>query len=161
MPPEMLTARLSMDNPIAINRMVMKFMTRVLWSKDRKFLFLEKIATMDLQTVVKIDKPSFRVEYSTRMMLLGSCFVENIGAKLAYFGFQTDINPCGIVYNPLSVASTLDILLSGRRFGESDLLQNNGKWVSLSHHGDFSATQSGQCLQRINSRLETAGAHLK
>ena len=161
MPPEMLTARLSMDNPIAINRMVMKFMTRVLWSKDRKFLFLEKIATMDLQTVVKIDKPSFRVEYSTRMMLLGSCFVENIGAKLAYFGFQTDINPCGIVYNPLSVASTLDILLSGRRFGESDLLQNNGKWVSLSHHGDFSATHSGQCLQRINSRLETAGAHLK
>ncbi|MDE5611118.1 MAG: GSCFA domain-containing protein [Odoribacter sp.] len=122
---------------------------------------MEKIATMDLQTVVKIDKPSFQVEYTTRMMLLGSCFVENIGAKLEYFGFQTDINPCGIVYNPLSVASTLDMLLAGRRFEESDLLRNNGKWVSLSHHGDFSATQSEQCLQRINSRLETAGNHLK
>ena len=116
---------------------------------------------MDLQTVVKADKPSFRIEYGTKILLLGSCFVENIGARLEYFKFQAEINPCGIVYNPSSVAETLDMLLTERRFGKSDLLLNNGKWVSLNHHGSFSAVRSEDCLRNINSRLEKACAHLK
>ena len=43
------------------------------------------------------------MDYHTRIMMLGSCFVENIGKKLEYFRFHTDINPCGIVYNPMSL----------------------------------------------------------
>ena len=62
---------------------------------------MKLVEKMELQTVVKLDKPSFRIDYSTRLMMLGSCFVENVGAKLEYFRFKTDINPCGIVYNPL------------------------------------------------------------
>ena len=89
---------------------------------------------MELQTVVKLDKPSFRIDYSTRLMMLGSCFVENVGAKLEYFRFKTDINPCGIVYNPLSVADTLELLLAGKRFSQADLLRNGELWVSLSRH---------------------------
>jgi len=116
---------------------------------------------MDLQTVVKIDPPSFRIDYTTRMMLLGSCFVENIGTKLEYFKFRTDINPCGIVYNPLSVATTLDLLLSDKQFTESDLCPNNDKWVSLNHHGSFSDPQPEAALQKINSRLNTARTHLQ
>lgn len=116
---------------------------------------------MELQTVVRLDKPSFQIDYSTRLMMLGSCFVENVGAKLEYFRFKTDINPCGIVYNPLSVAGTLELLLSGRRFTQADLLQNGEQWVSLSHHGRFSARDAGECLQRINSRLEESAAHLE
>ena len=116
---------------------------------------------MELQTVVKLDKPSFRIDYSTRLMMLGSCFVENVGAKLEYFRFKTDINPCGIVYNPLSVADTLELLLAGKRFSQADLLRNGELWVSLSHHGRFSAREAGDCLQRINSRLEKSVAHLK
>ena len=95
-----------------------------------------------------------RIDYSTRLMMLGSCFVENVGAKLEYFRFKTDINPCGIVYNPLSVADTLELLLAGKRFSQADLLRNGELWVSLSHHGRFSAREAGDCLQRINSRLE-------
>ena len=116
---------------------------------------------MELQTVVKLDKPSFRIDYSTRLMMLGSCFVEKVGAKLEYFRFKTDINPCGIVYNPLSVADTLELLLAGKRFSQADLLRNGELWVSLSHHGRFSAREAGDCLQRINSRLEKSVAHLK
>lgn len=116
---------------------------------------------MQLQTIVKVDKPSFQVDYTTKLMLLGSCFVENIGARLEYFKFQTEINPCGIVYNPCSVAETLDMLLTERQFYESDLLQHNGKWVSLSHHGSFSAVRAEDCLSNINNRLANACAYLK
>lgn len=81
---------------------------------------------MELQTVVKLDKPSFRIDYSTRLMMLGSCFVENVGAKLEYFRFKTDIQPCGIVYNPLSVADTLELLLTGKRFSAGRFITKRG-----------------------------------
>lgn len=116
---------------------------------------------MELQTIVKLEKPSFHIDYTTRIMLLGSCFVENVGAKLEYFRFKTEINPCGIVYNPLSVANTLNFLLGEKKFNESDLLENAGKWVSLSHHGRFSATRAEDCLKNINTRLQQACTFLQ
>lgn len=116
---------------------------------------------MQLQTIVNVEKPVFRIGYDKRILMLGSCFVENIGGKLEYFKFDVDVNPCGIVYNPLSVVNVLNMLLDNRLFTENDLLQNDGKWVSLSHHGRFSATDSGNCLRKINERLEGAAAHLR
>lgn len=116
---------------------------------------------MELQTIVKPALPEFSLDYATRMMLVGSCFTENMGEKLKYFRFPVEVNPCGIVYNPLSVAATLDLLIEERHFTVDDLLQNDGKWVSLSHHGSFSDSDAGQCLGKINSRIEEAAAFLK
>lgn len=116
---------------------------------------------MELQTIVKPGLPEFSLDYATRMMLVGSCFTENMGEKLKYFRFPVEVNPCGIVYNPLSVAATLDLLIEGRYFTVDDLLQNEGKWVSLSHHGSFSDSDAGQCLVKINSRIKEAAAFLK
>ncbi len=39
---------------------------------------------MELQTVVKLERPAFQVDYTTPVMMLGSCFVENMGEKLKY-----------------------------------------------------------------------------
>lgn len=108
---------------------------------------------MNLQTVLNLEKPSFSIDYRMRMMMIGSCFVENIGSKLDYFKFQTVINPCGIVYNPISVAETLNLLLDRKPLNESELMQNNGKWVSLKHHGKFSSVSKEECLTGINRRL--------
>jgi hypothetical protein len=108
---------------------------------------------MNLQTVLKLEKPSFQIDYGMKTMMIGSCFVENIGAKLAYFKFQTVINPCGVVYNPISVAETLKFLLDRKPLNESELIQNNGKWVSLKHHGSFSSVSKEECLTGINQRL--------
>lgn len=114
---------------------------------------------MDLQTIIKLEKPEFKIGYDTRMMMLGSCFVENIGEKLDYFKFDVDINPCGIVYNPVSVANTLQILMEGERFTRNDLLQNGDRWVSFSHHGSFSDRDPLRCLHKMNERLELSSAH--
>lgn len=114
-----------------------------------------------MQTVVDVERPPFRIGYDTRVMMLGSCFAENMGERLACFRFPVDVNPCGIVYNPLSVASVLGDLLEGRRFMEADLLRDNGRWVSLSHHGRFSASRAEECLGKINGRFGKAIAWLK
>lgn len=116
---------------------------------------------MELQTLIKLEKPGFQIDYATSTLLLGSCFAENIGEKLTYFRFPVDVNPCGIVYNPASVADTLTALVSGRRFTQADLQYQDGKWFSFSHHGRFSDPDPEICLQKINARLEAATARLK
>lgn len=116
---------------------------------------------MELQTIVGIDKPVFQLDYTTPMLLVGSCFVENIGQKLEYFRFPVDINPCGIVYNPVSVAETLSLLMDRKPFTAEDLLSCRGKWVSLSHHDCFSDIDPERCLRNINSRLEFSAQGLR
>ncbi|MEG2341141.1 MAG: GSCFA domain-containing protein [Odoribacter sp.] len=116
---------------------------------------------MELQTKIDIVRPNFEINYRSSILMIGSCFTENIGEKLAYFKFNIDLNPCGIVYNPFSVANVLQLLLAHKRLTESDLLSNNGKWVSLLHHGRFSALQAADCLKNINERLELSAARLK
>lgn len=116
---------------------------------------------MEFRTFVKCEPSVCQLDYDNSMLLMGSCFTENIGQKLKYFRFRTEINPCGIVYNPLSVANVLKMLEEGRRFTEKDLWENQGKWVSFYHHGSFAALGKEECLQGINTRLAQAVAFLK
>ena len=116
---------------------------------------------MEFRTSVAVDSAGFYINYDSRLMLMGSCFAENIGRNLEYFRFKTDINPFGIVYNPLSVANVLKFLLEKKVFREEDLWQNAGKWVSLYHHGSFSSAKKEVCLSAINERLAASAERLR
>lgn len=116
---------------------------------------------MKLQTKVDIDKPGFTLDYRSRVMILGSCFAESMGGRLAALRFKVDLNPCGIVYNPFSVANVLKLLMENKTFTENDLLPNDNKWVSLYHHGSFSSTDREMCLKNINDTLATSAARLR
>ncbi len=115
---------------------------------------------MEFRTKVDVTPFGFGVNHRSQILSVGSCFAENIGKKLEYFRFKSDVNPCGIVYNPLSVSHTLQLLLEGRLFRTEDLIRHEGKWVSLYHHGSFSAEDSGLCLKNINTRLGLSAALL-
>ena len=39
-----------------------------------------------------------------KIMMLGNCFSDNIGGRLADFGFAVCVNPFGTLYNPASIA---------------------------------------------------------
>lgn len=111
---------------------------------------------MEFRTKVEIEAVRDRVDYDSRICMLGSCFAENIGQRLKYYRFRTELNPCGIVYNPMSVANVLKLVLAKYRFTERDLLYNTDKWVSLYHHGSFSAPTKELCLEHINECLGQA-----
>lgn len=115
---------------------------------------------MNLQTKINIPTPDFSIDYHSKMLLLGSCFAESMGKKFAYYKFDIDLNPCGIVYNPFSVANILEIIMDGKQLSEDDLLLVNGKWVSLFHHGAFSDADQEKCLEKINTRLLRAFSNM-
>ena len=115
---------------------------------------------MDWTTKVGVDSPDVFIDYRSKLLLLGSCFAESMGERFVYHKFQVDINPFGIVYNPFSMAHVLESILTGKRVDKEELLEVNGQWVSLHHHGRFSDPNQQACLDKINGRLERAAKEL-
>lgn len=124
-------------------------------------LFLCKNKTMDFRTFIPVPKSDIDIHHSTKMMLFGSCFSENIGGLLAENKFDVDINPFGILYNPLSVSSAIRRLLQNESFSESDLVFRDGLYHSFMHHGSFSHPDKQFCLKRIQERFSTAATRIR
>ena len=109
---------------------------------------------MEFYTHLTYSKPIFQFSYEDRMMLLGSCFVENMGIRMENLKFRTDINPFGTLYNPASIASALNRLIDSVPFHEEDLFFSDGLYHSYLHHSRFSASSADLCLKLINNRLQ-------
>ena len=116
---------------------------------------------MKLSTEIDFPKSNLNIDYQSNLLLMGSCFVNNIGSKLQNATFLTFINPFGVLYNPLSIAFALETLMSNKEFVEDDLFLQASLWSSFSHSSLFSATSQEETLQNINSRLIAARDFLK
>lgn len=108
---------------------------------------------MEFYTQISIPKGIHPLSYKEQIVLLGSCFAENIGRKLEESRFRTDINPFGTLYNPASIAVAIRMLLHPERFEDYDLFQHEGVYHSFYHHSRFSSPQAVECLNSINQRL--------
>jgi GSCFA family. len=111
---------------------------------------------MEFRTLVELPKKELAITYSDKILLLGSCFAQNIGNLLVTNKFNCTVNPFGVLYNPLSIANGLHCLDSKRTFAEKDLFEYKGLYHSFMHHGSFSASSQYECLENINSCLEPA-----
>lgn len=119
---------------------------------------------MDIEnfhTIVQLPEYRFKTGYTYNHMFFGSCFTENIGNLMANLKYQTDINPFGILYNPVSIANGLKILLAKRSFSSDDLIFTDGLWHSFYHHSRFSFLQKDDALSTINERINSSGENLK
>jgi hypothetical protein len=116
---------------------------------------------MEFFTTIQIPRSDTPITHSSRILLIGSCFTENIGNQLLQNKFNVEENPFGILYNPFSISRTLRRLLSAVPFDESELIYHNGMYHSLLHHGDFSAIHKCDSLQKINERLHRAATSIR
>ena len=115
---------------------------------------------MNFRTQVELPERETEIRHSERIMLFGSCFAENIGNLLKENKFRCDVNPFGVLYNPLSIANALSQILEGKEYKEEDLFFLGGLWHSWMHHSDFSAPSQEEALALINFRLAKAKDNL-
>ena len=112
---------------------------------------------MDFRTeILPLEGVKGLVNYSKSVVMLGSCFTDNIGSRLKRAIFDCDCNPCGTLYNPASIASALLDILYERPYTASDLFEHDGLWHSFNHHSKFSGTDKEQTLRHINDSLRSA-----
>ncbi len=116
---------------------------------------------MPFTTPVEIPEIPWKTGYQRKNVLLGSCFTENIGNRLNELCFNVDLNPFGIVYNPASIALSLQRLIKGESFGPAELSEHNGLWHSFMHHGHFSSFNQEETLEKINHRFNLSAEYVK
>lgn len=117
---------------------------------------------MEFRTPVRPLPFAGTISHSTPLLMLGSCFSDNIGSRLADRLFSVEINPTGQLYNPESIATTAELLAGDRLFTTDDLVSRDGKmWHSFSHHTRFSGSDPDAVIARINSSLENARSFLR
>ena len=108
---------------------------------------------MKLMTPVDISPSTFSIGYDTPMLLLGSCFTDEIGRKLRTAGFDMLCNPFGTLYNPLSIAACLGRAVDNQPMQAEELVRYDGLWHSWLHHSRFSHADREQCLSRCNDAI--------
>src|SRR5680860_447677 len=115
---------------------------------------------MKLQTQIPIEKAGNQIGYGSQLLLLGSCFVENIGRKLDYFKFRQLQNPFGILFHPLAVEKLMARALQKEAYSESDILYRNGRWHCFDAHSTLSDTSKENLLQKLNDALEATSSQI-
>lgn len=108
---------------------------------------------MKLYTTVHVTPSEKKIGYGDKILLLGSCFADNIGAKFEEHYFQTTINPFGTLYNPASIAKA--VLDMGYGPSGMGLVEHNGLWHSMMHHGSYSGVDKEEVIARCEeSRIQ-------
>lgn len=104
-------------------------------------------------------EPSMR--YTDKILLSGSCFAEEIGAQLQQHKFNVQVNPNGILFNPLSIAQSMQGYLDNKVYTEQDLFRHEDLWHSWDHHSRYSASSPSEVLAAINASQKAAHERLK
>jgi len=105
---------------------------------------------MKLLTEVLIDQAENLIDHEKQLLLIGSCFAGNIGQKLMYYKFQASVNPVGILYNPLSIAQSMQKAIDNYQYTPDDLCRHDELYLSMDFHSDFSALDEHSALQKMN-----------
>lgn len=114
---------------------------------------------MKLTTPVEFPKAAVEISYGDRIMVLGSCFADNVGKRLKDRGFELCLNPFGTLYNPSSIERSIARLDSGEHFVESDCVQigsGSTKWGSFHHHTLMARETPEEFLANANESLDRA-----
>ncbi len=100
---------------------------------------------MMLKLRTEISRSPLRQLFGCRegVLLLGSCFTDHIGCWMEEHWLRVMCNPWGVLFNPASIAMSLQRIISTPERDKSfELHELNGKYYSFSHHGKWSGTDS-------------------
>ena len=116
---------------------------------------------MEFRTRVEIAPFDSRIDHTKSGLSVGSCFADNIAAKLARAKFRIAANPFGVMFNPVSIADTLLRLERRTPVTRDDLAAVGDLWCNFAFHGSFSHTDPEQALEAMNTALEDGGRALQ
>lgn len=110
---------------------------------------------MKLQTQIPLEKQKDnQIDYHSNLLLLGSCFVENIGDKLDYFKFQSLQNPFGILFHPKAIEKLIHNALHEKKYSEDSVFFQNEQWHCFDAHSKLSGNSKEELLHSLNTQLD-------
>jgi lysophospholipase L1-like esterase len=117
---------------------------------------------LKLQTHISLSKNIKNlIDYNSKVILLGSCFSDNIGKKLRYHKFQSVLNPFGILFHPKAIESVIKNAITKKEYTEEDVFFFNERWQSFTTHSKLSASSKEEALNQLNQASALINTALK
>ena len=116
---------------------------------------------MQFRTRIPILQNKTQINYQSKIIALGSCFVENIGKKIDYYKFQNTVNPFGIIFNPISLEKVIVRSIQKDYFKEKDIFFHNDLWHCYEVHSELSNPNKDFFLKQLNALIDDTNVQLK
>ncbi|MCU7550832.1 GSCFA domain-containing protein [Chitinophagaceae bacterium LB-8] len=116
---------------------------------------------MEFMLNINLPKAEKLIHHQHHILSVGSCFTEHIGNALTNMKFQVLQNPNGILFDPVSVCSSLVSYIRNKQYSGEDLFYLNELWQSWQHHSRFSGMDKDRVLEKINRSQNHAHHFLK
>lgn len=109
---------------------------------------------MRFRTEIENCRASFGISHEDGIVMLGSCFSDNVGARLARDGFNVTVNPLGPLYNPVSLGRLINDILEDKSYSKSDLTVDvNGICHCLDFASKYQSDDCGALIDRLNDEF--------
>jgi lysophospholipase L1-like esterase len=110
---------------------------------------------MNFQTQIPLQKSDFPIDYTSKVVSLGSCFAENMAEKLEYFKFENVVNPFGIIFNPVSLEKLILRSIHKNYFTANDIFYHNEAWHCYEVHSELSNPNQEEFLSNLNRLIDS------
>ncbi len=116
---------------------------------------------MKLRTEIDLKPFERRIDYTDRLFMMGSCFAQNIGERVIRAKFRAVANPTGVLFNPLSIAQTLERLHTQRFVTAAELREAEWGYFHFDFHSSLSGATREATLEQINAAIVSGGEALR
>lgn len=117
---------------------------------------------MQFRTIILAPQYPFLIQEDDTVMLVGSCFSDNMGHYFDTHRFDVCSNPFGVLFNPISIDRALRFMLQPDLFDKNRYYyKHRDLWVSFAHHGRFSKENFEEFEANIDHNLQQSSEFLR
>ena len=114
----------------------------------------------NFRTQIPIKKERNLIDYTSKILMIGSCFSENIGEKINYFKFNSRVNPFGIFFHPKAIEDFIGNVANERIYTEEAIFSLNEQWHSFEAHSSLSSENKDQLLGKLNAGIRATFSNI-
>lgn len=116
---------------------------------------------MEFRTIIKLSENKRNINHDDKIVMLGSCFSDNIGTRLRDAMMQVDINPFGTIYNPASINQSVLRIIHNQLVTDDEMFHANGVWNNFSFHSRYSSADKITAIDKMDKRISFSHEHLR
>lgn len=90
-----------------------------------------------LRTAISLEKSEVPINYSSKIITIGSCFSDTIGKFLYDNKFNCLVNPFGTLFNPISIFETIENSILESSYSEKNEVNLNSGFANYAYHSRF------------------------
>lgn len=108
-----------------------------------------------------ITHSDIHITHNDSVVMIGSCFTDNIGSLMRADLLDVTVNPFGPLYNPASIEAAVSRLVTCTEIDGDELIEREGRFHSWDFHSRYSGETAAEALDNMNTAIIKAHEALK